>query len=147
MRRGDAAWRGVAAFVLAVGAGVLWLGGAGSLQAAQRVEALSGGRVSRGALVCSFRRQTGHPCIGCGGTEAFGHASRARWAQAAAANPLGAFAGLAAWGLTAASLLTLFGAGAGWLRRTGVMVLVLLPAAFVVNAVVWLISLPPGALR
>jgi uncharacterized protein DUF2752 len=147
MRRGDAAWRGLAAFVFAACAGALWLGGAGSLQAAQRVEALSAGRGRPGAFVCSFRRQTGHPCLGCGGTEAFGYTSRGRWGEAAAANPLGAFAGLAAWGLAAGSLLTLTGAGVGWLRRMGAIVLVLLPAAFVVNAVVWLISLPPGALR
>jgi hypothetical protein len=147
MRRADLAWRGVAALVLAVCGGALWLGGAGSLQAAQTVEALSAGRVSRGPFVCSFRRETGHPCLGCGGTEAFGHASRARWGEAAIANPLGAFAGLAAWGLAAGSLLTLGGAGVGWLRRMGTIVLVLLPAAFLANAVVWLISLPPGALR
>jgi uncharacterized protein DUF2752 len=147
MRRGDGAWRGLAAFVFAVCAGALWLGGAGSLQAAQRASALSAGRGAPGVFVCSFRRQTGHPCLGCGGTEAFGYASRARWGEAAAANPLGAFAGLAAWGLAASSLLTLTGAGVGWLRRTGAIVLVLLPAAFVANAVVWFISLPPGALR
>ena len=109
-------------------AGALWLGGAGSLQAAQKAEALATGGGRPSALVCSFRRQTGHPCLGCGGTEAFGHASRGRWGEAAAANPLGAFAGLAAWGLAAASLLTLAGAGAGWLRRMGAAVLVLLPA-------------------
>jgi hypothetical protein len=147
MRRADLAWRGVAALVLATCGGALWLGGAGSLRAAQRVEALSAGGISRGPLVCSFRRQTGHPCLGCGGTEAFGHASRARWGQAAAANPLGAFAGLAAWVLAAGSLLTISGAGVGWLRRMGTIVLMLLPAAFLANAVVWLISLPPGALR
>jgi uncharacterized protein DUF2752 len=147
MRREDLAWRGLAAFVFAAGAGALWLGGAGSLQAAQRVEALTAGRGTPRPFVCSFRRQTGHPCLGCGGTEAFGHASRARFGEAAAANPLGAFAGLAAWGLCGASLLTLTGAGVGWLRRVGAIVLVLLPAAFVVNAAVWLLSLPPGALR
>ena len=56
-------------------------------------------------------------------------------------------AGLAAWALAAASLLTLTGAGVEWLRRTGAVVLILLPVAFVVNAVVWWMSLPPGALR
>jgi uncharacterized protein DUF2752 len=143
----DRAWRGLAAFVFAVCGGALWLGGAGSLQAAQRIEALSQGRGSSAPYVCAFRQQTGQPCLGCGGTEAFGAASRGRWLAAATANPLGAFAGLAAWGLAAASLLTLTGAGAGWLRRTGLLVLVLLPPAFVVNAVVWWMSLPPGAWR
>jgi hypothetical protein len=143
----EAAWRGLAAFVLAACGGALWLGGAGSLQAAQRIEAVSLGRVAPARFVCPFRQQTGQPCLGCGGTEAFGDASRGRWRAAAIASPLGAFAGLAAWGLAAASLLTLTGAGAGWLRRTGALILVLLPAAFMVNAVVWWMSLPPGALR
>jgi uncharacterized protein DUF2752 len=147
MRVRDAAWRALAAFVFAVCGGALWLGGAGSLQAAQRLEAVSVGRGAPAPYVCSFRRQTGQPCLGCGGTEAFGDASRGRWSAAAAANPLGAFAGLGAWALAAASLLTLTGAGVGWLRRTGVVLAILLPVAFMVNAVVWWMSLPPGALR
>lgn len=147
MRGPDAAARALGAFVFVVCAGALWLGGAGSLRAAQRIEALSTGRRAPAAFVCSFRRQTGQPCLGCGGTEAFGDAARGRWAEAAAANPLGAFAGLAAWALAAAGLLTASGAGAGWLRRMGALVLVLLPLAFVVNAVVWWMSLPPGAWR
>ena len=72
----DRAWRGLAAFVFAVCGGALWLGGAGSLQAAQRIEALSQGRGAPAPFVCSFRQRTGHPCLGCGGTEAFGEASR-----------------------------------------------------------------------
>ena len=143
----DRAWRGLAAFVFAVCGGALWLGGAGSLQAAQRIEALSQGRGSYAPYVCAFRQQTGQPCLGCGGTAAFGEASRGHWTAAAAANPLGAFTGLAAWVLAAASLLTLTGAGAGWLRRAGALTFALLPVAFVVNAVVWWMSLPPGALR
>ena len=143
----DRAWRGLAAFVFAVCGGALWLGGAGSLQAAQRIEALSQGRGSSAPYVCAFRQQTGQPCLGCGGTAAFGEASRGHWTAAAAANPLGAFTGLAAWVLAGASLLTLTGAGAGWLRRAGALTFALLPVAFVVNAVVWWTSLPPGALR
>ena len=99
--------------------------------------------------MCSFRRQTGHPCLGCGGTEAFG-AGLARPVGRAprAANPLGAFAGLAAWSLAAASLLTLTGAGAGWLRADGCgSFSCCCRWRFVVNAVVWWLSLPPGALR
>jgi hypothetical protein len=148
MRVRDQAWRGLAAFVFAVCGGALWLGGAGSLQAAQRVEALSQGRAAPPApYVCSFRKQTGQPCLGCGGTEAFAQASRGHWTAAGAANPLGAFTGLGAWALAVASLLTLTGGGAGWLRRTGALTLALLPVAFVVNAVVWWLSLPPGALH
>ena len=141
MTRTDGAWRGLAAFVFAVCAGTLWLGGAGSLQAAQRVTALSSGRTAPAPFACDFKRQTGHPCPGCGGTAAFEHASHGEWAAAAAANPLGAFAGLAAWVLAASSLLTLTGAGAAWLRRTGLVVLVLLPAALLANAAVWFLSL------
>jgi len=141
------AWRGLAAFVLAVSGGTLWLGGAGSLQAAQRLEALESGRRTPVRYVCEFKARTGHPCLGCGGTEAFEDVSRGRLAAAAVANPLGAFAGLAAWGLALASALTLLGAGAGWLRGAGTLVLVLVPPAFVVNAVIWWMSLPPGALR
>lgn len=147
MRRADAAWRGLAAFVLLLCAATLWLGGAGSLQAAQKVSALSGGPGTAAPYVCAFKRDTGHPCLGCGGTAAFEHASHGEWTAAAAANPLGAFAGLAAWVLAASSLLTLTGAGTGWLRRTGAALLVLLPAAFLANAFVWFMSLPPGALR
>jgi hypothetical protein len=147
MTRPDTAWRGLAAFVFVVCAGTLWLGGAGSLQAAQTAAALSRGQAAPSPFVCDFQRRTGHPCPGCGGTTAFEHAAHGEWRAAAAANPLGAFAGLAAWALAGASLLTVTGAGVGWLRRTGAAVLVLLPAAFFANAVVWFQSLPPGALR
>jgi hypothetical protein len=143
----DAAWRGLAAFVLVVCGGALWLGGAGSLQAARRLEGWSAGRTAPVAFTCSFRRQTGQPCPGCGGTEAFSHAAHGRWRAAAAANPLGAFAGLAAWALAAAGLLAVLGGGTAGLRRVGALVLLLLPAAFVANAVVWWMSLPPGAWR
>jgi hypothetical protein len=147
MTRGGAAWRGVAALVLAVSGGALWLGGAGSLRAAQRLEAWSLGRGEAPAFTCSLRRQTGHPCPGCGGTQAFAEAARGRWRAAAAANPLGAFTGAAAWALAVAAALTLAGAGAGWLRVTGALVLASLPGAFLASAVVWWTSLPPGALR
>ncbi|HEV7499993.1 MAG TPA: DUF2752 domain-containing protein, partial [Vicinamibacteria bacterium] len=94
-----------------------------------------------------FRARTGYPCAGCGGTTAFEHAAHGRWTAAAAANPLGAFAGLAAWGLALAAALTAMGAGASWLRHALLVVLVLLPPAFVVNMTVWWMSLPPGAWR
>jgi hypothetical protein len=146
VRRGsDLAWRGLAAFVLLACGGLLWLGGAGSLQAAQRIEALAEGRGTPAPYVCSFRQKTGLPCLGCGGTSAFENAARGRWTSAAADNPLGAFAGLAAWSLSLAAGMTVSGAGAGWLRRTGLAVLALAPLAFVVNAAVWWLSLPPGA--
>jgi uncharacterized protein DUF2752 len=145
--RPDAAWRGLAAVVLIASGGALWLGGAGTLRAAQRIDALASGHPAPGPYVCAFRARTGQPCLGCGGTTAFEDAARGRFREAAAENPLGAFTGLAAWALALASTLTAGGAGAGWLRRTALVVLALLPAAFVVNAVVWWASLPPGAWR
>jgi len=145
--RHDLAWRVLGAFVLAACGGALWLGGAASLQAAQRLEAIATGAGEPAPYVCSFRARTGQPCLGCGGTTAFEAAARGRFSAAAAANPLGAFVGLAAWGLALAGGLTASGAGTGWLRRGGAAVLTLLPVAFVVNAVVWWMSLPPGAWR
>ena len=121
-----AAWRGLAGLVFGVCAGALWLGGEGSV------------------YTCPFRRQTGMPCPGCGGTEAFGLGARGHWRAAAVANPLGAFAALAAWALSLAAALTLLGAGGGWLRVVLGVVAVLSPAAFVINGVVWWMSLPLG---
>jgi len=138
------AWRGLAAFVLVTCGGLLWLGGAGSLQAAQRLEGLATG-APPAPYVCAFRARTGQPCLGCGGTTAFEAAARGRFREAAVANPLGAFTGLAAWLLAFAAGVTAGGGGSGWLRRALLAVLALLPAAFVVNAVVWWMSLPPGA--
>jgi len=146
VRGNGAAWRGLAAFVFAACGGALGLGGEGSLRAARTLEAWSTGHSAPAAYSCAFRRETGLPCPGCGGTEAFGLAAHGFWRRSALANPLGAFAGLAAWLLGLASALTLVGAGTVWLRAGGALVLALLPAAFVVNAVVWWMSLPPGAL-
>ncbi|HUG54223.1 MAG TPA: DUF2752 domain-containing protein [Vicinamibacteria bacterium] len=143
---GGAPWRGVAAVVLATCGGALWLGGGGSLRAAQRLEAWSSGRADAPAFTCSFRKQTGLPCLGCGGTRAFSEAARGRWTAALAANVLGAFAGGAAWLMALAAMATLAGAGASWLRLAGVLVLASLPAALALGAVMWWTSLPPGAL-
>ncbi len=143
-----AAWRGLAVLVLAVCAGSLWLGGGGSLRVLRAAEAWSAGQTPPQApYVCEFRQRTGVPCLGCGGTTAFGLAARGHLAQAAGTNPLGAFAGLAAWALAAAALLTLVSGAPLLLARTGLAVLVLFPTVFVVNAVVWWASLPPGALH
>jgi hypothetical protein len=140
----DVAWRGLAGFVLGVCAGALWLGGDGSLRVARTVDAWSAGQRSAPAYACAFRRQTGMPCPGCGGTEAFGLGARGHWRAAAVANPLGAFAALSAWALGLAAALTLLGAGSGWLRTVLALAAVLAPAAFVINGVVWWMSLPLG---
>ncbi len=98
------------------------------------------------AQLCSFRARTGAPCLGCGGTEAFGHASRGRFLRALVANPLGAWTGAAAWAFLIASGLTLAGGGAKMLRFALISVAATLPAAFVVNAFAWWASLPPGSM-
>jgi hypothetical protein len=136
------ATRGLAAMIFAVCLGLLFLG-EGSVAAARRAQGLSG---SPTAQLCSFRARTGAPCLGCGGTEAFGHASRGRFVRAMVANPLGAWSGAAAWALLFASGLTLASGGARALRLAFLSVAATLPAAFVVNAFVWWASLPSGSM-
>ena len=136
------ATRGLAAMIFAVCLGLLFLG-EGSVAAARSAQGLSG---SPTAQLCSFRARTGAPCLGCGGTEAFGHASRGRFMRAAVANPLGAWSGAAAWALLFASGLTLAGGGTRALRLAILSVAATLPAAFVVNAFAWWASLPPGSM-
>jgi hypothetical protein len=136
------ATRGLAAMIFAVCLGLLFLG-EGSAAAARSAQGLSS---APSAQVCSFRARTGAPCMGCGGTEAFGHAARGRFLRATIANPLGAWTGASAWALLFASGLTLAGGGARFLRLVLLSVAVTLPAAFVVNAFAWWASLPPGSM-
>ena len=145
-RRGRRVVRLAAAALLAACAGALWLGGPGSLRAALAADAWAGGRRAPDAYVCPFQQSTGHPCLGCGGTQAFELASRGRLAAAAVANPLGAFAGLAAWALALAALVAVASGAGGALVRATLALVALFPVAFVVNAVVWWASLPSGAL-
>jgi hypothetical protein len=135
VRAASKATRALCAFAFVVTASLLALA-EGSAAAARRVQGAPEGEV------CSFRVETGAPCLGCGGTAAFGHAARGRFARAAVANPLGAWAGAAAWVLLAASGLTLAGAGTGFLRAALLGIAATLPAAFVVNAIAWWTSLP-----
>lgn len=134
--------RGVAALVLAVCGGLLWLGDR-SLPAVRAAEGLVKGEAS--PFVCSFRARTGVPCVGCGGTTAFGHASRGRVVEALRANPLGAFAGASAWLLLVVSGWTLVIGRGALLVRALVAVALLAPLVFVWTAVVWWLSLPAGA--
>ena len=117
--------------------------GESSVVAARHAQGLAGDPT---AQVCSFRARTGAPCLGCGGTEAFGHASRGRFVRAVVANPLGAWSGAAAWAFLVASGLTLAGSGTRALRLAFLSVAATLPAAFVVNAFAWWASLPPGSM-
>ena len=137
-RRPSAALRALAAFLFIACAGLLALGET-SVAAARAAQGLAGAPV---AEMCSFRAQTGSPCLGCGGTEAFGLASRGRFLRAAIANPLGAWSGAATWLLAAASALTLAGARPDIFRWTLFSLAATLPAAFVVNAIAWWTSLP-----
>lgn len=143
---GQAAGRGAAAFVLAVTASALWLGGGGSLRLVRTADAWAAGRARPETYLCSFRRQTGLPCLGCGGTAAFSLGARGRFGAAARESLLGGFVALAAWALAAAATVTLCTGATGWLFRVGVALLALLPPVFVVHAAVWWASLPPGAL-
>ena len=134
--------RGLAAAIFVVCGALLSLG-EGSAAAARRAQGLS---TSPSAQSCSFRARTGAPCLGCGGTEAFGHAARGRFARAMIANPLGAWSGATAWTLFIASGLTLAGGGTRGLRLGLLFVAATLPAAFVLNAFAWWSSLPPGSM-
>jgi hypothetical protein len=136
------ATRGLAAMIFVVCATLLALGES-SVEAARRAQ---GRGDDPSAQICSFRARTGAPCLGCGGTAAFGHASRGRFMSAVVANPLGAWTGLAAWALLFGSGLTLAGGGARALRLALLSVAATLPAAFVVNAFAWWASLPPGSM-
>jgi hypothetical protein len=136
------ATRGLAAMIFVVCLALLVLG-EGSVAAARHAQGLTG---TATAQVCSFRARTGAPCLGCGGTEAFGHAARGRFVRAIVANPLGAWSGAAAWGLLLGSGLTLLGGGTRVLRSVLLFVAATLPAAFVVNAFAWWASLPPGSM-
>lgn len=136
------ATRALPGMIFAACLGLLLLG-EGSADAARRAQGLSG---SPTAQVCSFRARTGAPCMGCGGTEAFGHAARGRFLRAVVANPLGAWTGAALWALLLASAATLAGAGTQLLRLALLSAAATLPAAFVVNAFAWWASLPPGSM-
>ena len=136
------ATRGLAAMIFVVCATLLVLGES-SVKAARRAQGLGD---DPSAQVCSFRARTGAPCLGCGGTEAFGHAARGRFLRAVVANPLGAWSGAAAWVFLIASGLTLGGGASKPLRLALISVAATLPAAFLVNVFAWWASLPPGSM-
>lgn len=133
--------RFLAGFVFLTCAALLWAGSS-STALARRAQ----GWVDPSApQMCTFKARTGVPCVGCGGTEAFGHAARGRFLAAARANLLGAYAGAAAWALLAASLLTLVAGRVAFLRSTALAAALALVPAFMANAALWWSSLPPGA--
>lgn len=140
--RPSPAARAVCGLVFAACAALLALG-EGAAAAGRGAQGLAGAPVSE---MCSFRARTGAPCMGCGGTEAFGHAARGRFLRALVANPLGAWSGAAAWALLIACGTAFAGAGTGLVRAALLSLAATLPAAFVVNAFTWWASLPPGTM-
>ena len=142
MTKASRATRGLAVMIFVVCATLLAL----AESSASVARAAQGIADEPSAQICSFRARTGAPCLGCGGTEAFGHAARGRFLAAAVANPLGAWTGAMTWAFLLASGLTLVGGGAKPLRLALISAAATLPAAFVVNAFAWWASLPPGSL-
>jgi hypothetical protein len=124
------------------------LGGASVLALLAGPAGLDGLRAAgtgeREPVVCSFRASTGLPCLGCGGTRALERMAQGDWRSALAANPLGAFTGLALWLLAAAGAWAALSARARPLGLVFGMLVALAPGAFVWNLVWWWQSLPPG---
>jgi hypothetical protein len=133
------ATRVISALVLA-GCAALLLGGAPAIDAAREVVARATGEPT----VCSFRARTGHDCLGCGGTRAFGQVARGRVREGFRWNPLGAVIGLGTWALLLAAALS-FATGRGRsLALTTAGVLIVLTLTFVVHGVLWWRTLPRG---
>ena len=111
------------------------------------VAGLAGGEALLGAAhpgVCSYRQRTGLPCMGCGGTHAFGRMVSGDVTGAVASNPLGAWAGLAVWLLVPGGAAAAAAGRLGPLVATLVGLLASFPLAFAWNALVWWTSLPAG---
>jgi hypothetical protein len=130
----------LAALVFLACGTTLGLGGQGSLDAVRAAEAWSRGRAEAAPFVCSYQARTGRPCLGCGGTHAFDHASRGRFAAAVRANPLGAAAGLAAWLLLGVAGLVLVTGRGGWLGRALAAVGLGTPLVVAMSLVAWWLS-------
>jgi hypothetical protein len=140
---GRRAIRAAALVGVALAGVLLWLGDR-SLPVLHAATAWMEGGDPSSPFVCSYRAKTGHPCVGCGGTTAFGLASRGRFVAAARANLLGAFAGAAAWLLFGAAALAAASGRAAVLRWTAALVGLSAPIVFVVSLVAWWSSLPAG---
>jgi hypothetical protein len=125
--------------------GALALSLAGLAFGEPALERLSAMGPSGATGVCGFRASTGAPCLGCGGTHAFGQAARGRLTEAMHLNPLGAWAGLALWLTVPGSLLSI-AVGRGRPLLAGLAaVAALTPVVFVWNAWAWWMSAPVQA--
>jgi hypothetical protein len=128
-------------FVLCAG---LLAGGAPGIDAARDGIA----RVTGEPAVCAFRARTGHDCVGCGGTRAFGHVARGRLVAGFRANPVGAMIALVTASLALAALWALITGRSRPLAWTALAGVGLVTSTFAVHAVLWWRALPPGiALR
>jgi len=113
--------------------------GPAMLEAEARLRAHLGGPAFEGTE-CSFRRRTGLPCMGCGGTRAFERAARGDVSGALSLNPLGA------WTALSAGMLAIGAAAAISTRRERIFVVLLVvvsataPAAVLGNALRWWLS-------
>ncbi len=97
-----------------------------------------------GPNACAYRVRTGRPCLGCGGTHAFERAVRGDLLGATRLNPLGAFAGAAAWLILLGALA---GSIAGRLKSFVIACLIvgLAMPAVVGAAWVWWLNMPSTA--
>ncbi len=93
---------------------------------------------------CASRESGDRPCLGCGGTRAFGRVAAGDVAGAVALSPLGAWAGLALWLLAAGAAAATAVGRLGPLAATLFGLLLSFPLAFVWNAVIWWTWLPAG---
>lgn len=86
---------------------------------------------------CSYLRQTGRPCLGCGGTRAYGLAATGQLGAAARVNLLGAFSGAAVWLVALGSAASLLSGHACFLKLCVLLVVVVAPLVMVGGAVIW----------
>ena len=86
---------------------------------------------------CAYRRETGRPCIGCGGTRAYGLAVAGQLRAATKMNLLGAFAGMAVWLMTVGSAMSLVTGRQCFMKACAVAVALVAPLALAGGMVIW----------
>jgi hypothetical protein len=86
---------------------------------------------------CSYLRQTGRPCLGCGGTRAYGLLVKGQIGAAARTNLLGAFTGAAVWLLALGAAGSLATGSARILKACVVLVVLVTPLVMVGGVVIW----------
>lgn len=86
---------------------------------------------------CAYLRETGRPCLGCGGTRAYGLAVAGHLCAAAQRNLLGAVAGVAVWLTAVGSAASLATGRACFLSTCVVLVALVAPLALAGGIVIW----------